>query len=184
MPWYVMQSKPNKEELLYEQLRTRDIDAYYPCIKVQPVNPRARKLKPYFPGYLFIKVDPETLGTSNLRWMPGALGLVEFGSDPASVPEDLLQTIREKVETVNTLDENKSGKFKNGESVTIQSGPFAGYHAIFDSRLPGHERVRVLLQLLSDRQIGVELSAGQIIHQEQPHPGKSDRILQHYSKAP
>ena len=60
MPWYVMQSKPNKEELLYEQLRTRDIDAYYPCIKVQPVNPRARKLKPYFPGYLFIKVDPET----------------------------------------------------------------------------------------------------------------------------
>ena len=181
MPWYVIHSKPNKEELLYEQLRTRNIDAYYPRIKVQPINPRARKTIPYFPGYLFIKVDLDILGSSTLRWMPGALGLVEFGSDPASVPDDLIQTIREKVNQVNTLDENKAERFKTGESVTIQSGPFAGYHAIFDSRLPGPERVRVLLQLLSDRQIGVELSAGQIEHQEQPHPGKSDRILQHYS---
>jgi transcription antitermination factor NusG len=170
MPWYVMHSKPNKEELLYEQLRSRNIDTYYPRIKVQPVNPRARKRKPYFPGYLFIKADLDALGPSTLRWMPGALGLVDFGSNPASVPDELLQAIQKKVEHINKLDENQAERFRAGEVVTIQTGPFAGYHAIFDSRLPGHERVRVLLQMLSDRQVGVEHRAGQIRHQEQHHP--------------
>ncbi len=169
MPWYVMHSKPNKEELLYEQLRTRNIDAYYPRIKVQPVNPRARKRKPYFPGYLFIQADLDSLGTSTLRWMPGALGLVDFGSDPASVPDELLKAIKEKVEYANALDKNPVERFRCGEVVTIEAGPFAGYQAIFNSRLPGHERVRVLLQLLSDRQIGVELSVNQIRQQEQHH---------------
>lgn len=162
MPWYVMHSKPNKEELLYEQLLIREIDAYYPRIKVQPANPRARKRKPYFPGYLFVRADLDVLGPSTLRWMPGALGLVDFGSDPASVPDELLQAIREKVEQTNTNDNNQDERFISGELVTIQSGPFAGYQAIFDSRLPGHERVRVLLKMLSDRQVGVELSARQI----------------------
>ena len=167
MPWYVMHSKPNKEELLYEQLRIRKIDAYYPRIKVQPMNPRARKRKPYFPGYLFIRTDLDVLRSSTLKWMPGAIGLVDFGSEPASVPEELLQAIRQKVDQVDFFDGKQAEKFIPGELVTIQSGPFAGYHAIFDSRLSGHERVRVLLQLLSDRQIGVELSAGQINHLEQ-----------------
>jgi hypothetical protein len=45
----------------------------------------------------------------------------------------------------------------------ISDGPFAGYEAIFDARVPGSERVRVLLQLLnSQRQVPLELTAGQI----------------------
>ena len=162
MPWYVIHSKPNKEELLYEQLCIRKVETYYPSIKVHPVNPRARKTKPYFPGYLFVNADLDEIGTSNLRWMPGAIGLVDFGGEPASVSDELLQTLQHKVELVNALDGKQSSKFKPGDSVTIQSGPFAGYHAIFDSRLPGRERVRVLMQMLRDRQVGVELSPGQI----------------------
>jgi transcription antitermination factor NusG len=165
MPWYVMHSKPNKEELLYEQLRSREIDVYYPRLRVHPVNPRARKRKPYFPGYLFVRADLEALGASNLKWMPGAQGLVDFGSDPASVPDELLRAIRERVDQMNTrLGEKHAGTFRSGESVTIQFGPFAGYQAIFDSSLPGQERVRVLLRLLSDRRVGLELSAKQIKH--------------------
>src|SRR3990172_1397003 len=121
MPWYVMHSKPNKEELLYEQLRIRKIDAYYPRIKVQPMNPRARKRKPYFPGYLFIRTDLDVLRSSTLKWMPGAIGLVDFGSEPASVPEELLQAIRQKVDQVDFFDGKQAEKFIPGELVTIQS---------------------------------------------------------------
>jgi transcription antitermination factor NusG len=164
MPWYVMRAKPNKEELLYEQLRVRAIDAYYPRVRVQPVNPRARKIKPYFPGYLFVRADLDAVGISTLKWMPGALGLVDFDNDPASVPDNLLHTIRQKVEQVNVTGENRPVDFKSGEIVMIESGPFTGYKAIFDSTLPGQERVRVLLQFLFDRQVGVELSVKQIKH--------------------
>src|SRR3972149_4650587 len=107
MPWYVMHSKPNKEELLYEQLCIRTIDAYYPRIKVQPVNPRARKRIPYFPGYLFIRTDLDVIGLSTFKWTPGGLGLIDFGSEPASVSDEILQAIRQKVDQVNGTSEKQ-----------------------------------------------------------------------------
>ena len=77
--WYVMQSKPQKEKLLYEQLRSREIETFYPSIRTKPVNPRARKYKSYFPGYMFVHVDLDLVGISALQWVPGAVGLVNFG---------------------------------------------------------------------------------------------------------
>lgn len=163
MSWYVLHSKPYKEELLYEQLCIRDIDAYYPAIKVNPVNPRARTTKPYFPGYLFVKADLDVIGTSALRWLPGATGLVSFGNEPATVPDEFLQAIRDRVNQANSDYKDQTVNFKTGDIVAIQSGPFSGYHAIFDSQLPGRERVRVLLQMLWDRQVGVEVSKEMLI---------------------
>jgi transcriptional antiterminator RfaH len=55
--WFVLHSKPHKEELLAEQLELRRIETFYPRIRVQVVNPRARKVRPYFPGYVFMHVD-------------------------------------------------------------------------------------------------------------------------------
>jgi transcription antitermination factor NusG len=163
MSWYVLHSKPNKEELLYDQLCFRTIDAYYPRIKVRPVNPRARTSKPYFPGYLFIKTNQDAIGPSALSWMPGATGLVSFGNDPATVPDEFVQAIRDRVDQANSDFDDQIEKFKYGDIVEIQSGPFRGYHAIFDSHLPGRERVRILLQMLWDRQVGVEISKEMLI---------------------
>ncbi len=55
--WYVMRSKPNKETFLTGQLELHHIEFYYPQLKVHPVNPRCRKIQPYFPGYLFIQAN-------------------------------------------------------------------------------------------------------------------------------
>lgn len=168
LTWYVMRSKPNKEELLHEQLCLRQIESFYPRISVQPVNPRSLKTKPYFPGYLFIRTNLEVVGISALQWMPGAIGLVDFGGLLADVSDELLEAIRRKVDRINATDGELSESLKPGDIVTIHSGPFAGYHAIFDSHLTGRERVRVLLQMLRDRQLGVELSAAHIELLKQP----------------
>ena len=50
--WYVLHSQPNKEDLLWNQILTQNIDVYYPCIPVHPVNPRSKKIKPYFRRYV------------------------------------------------------------------------------------------------------------------------------------
>lgn len=54
LQWFVLRSKPNKEDFFYDQLLAHRLEVFYPCIRVQVVNPRTRKIKPYFPGYLFI----------------------------------------------------------------------------------------------------------------------------------
>ncbi len=163
-PWYILQSKPNREEFVLQQLMIRNITAYYPYVKVEPVNPRSWKIKPYFPGYLFINADLDLIGTSELNWIPGTLGLVTFGNELASVPEDVIQPIRQHVDQLNGDTSKYCKKFKPGDRVMIQCGPFAGYQAIFDSYMPGHERVQVLLKMLQDRQIKLDLAGVAVEH--------------------
>lgn len=160
--WYAMRSKPNKEDFLARQFESHEIKVFYPRLRVSPVNPRARKTRPYFPGYLFVQVDLELTGASTLQWMAGAANLVSFGGEPAPVPEALISALQKRVEEINASNKTGVDNLKRGESVVIQAGPFAGYEAIFDARISGQERVRVLLNFLQKRQVAVELGEQQV----------------------
>ena len=166
--WYVAQSNPQKEMLVWEQLYLRGIEAYCPRLRVHPVNPRARKIKPYFPGYLFIRADLNEVDLFNLRWMPGAVGLVCFGNEAATVPDELIQAIQHRVKELNECGGPLDG-LKAGTSIVIREGPFSGFHAIFDSRLSDLGRAKVLIQLLKGRQIRVELPIRQIEQTQRFH---------------
>ena len=175
--WYVYRSKPNKEMFLAEQLELRRIEVFCPRIRVQVVNPRARKVRSYFPGYLFIHADLNSSNFSGFQFMPGAAGLVTFGGETPNVPDGLISAIRQRVDEINAAGGELLEALKPGAEVVIHSGPLSGYQGIFDERLPGTERVRVLLKFLKDRQQLVELPAGQIrLKKFSPRrPGKVDR---------
>ena len=162
MNWYAIQSKPQKEDLLCEQLRMREIETFFPRIRVQPVNPRARRIKPYFPGYVFACVDLEQVGQSTLDWTPGAIGMVNFGGEPAPVSDHLISGLRQHLDMINDSANDMSGRFQPGDVVAIHWGPFAGYEAVFDACLPGRERVKVLLKMLESYQMQIELPIHQI----------------------
>jgi transcription antitermination factor NusG len=162
LQWFVLRSKPNKELALWRELSARGLESFYPQLHVRPVNPRSRKIRPYFPGYLFLHTDIEQVGTSAFQWIPFSSGLVSFDGLPAMVPDNLIQAIRRHVDEINAAGGEQFAGLKRGETVVIQGGPFDGYEAIFDTRLAGTERVRVLLKLLRARQMNVELPAAQI----------------------
>jgi transcriptional antiterminator RfaH len=162
LQWYVLRSKPNKELPLWRELNVHGFECFYPQLRVKPVNPRSRKIRPYFPGYLFLHADIEKAGASTFQWMPFSNGLVAFGDELATVPENLIQAISRHVEEINAAGGEQLAGLKQGDAVKIQGGPFDGYEAIFDACLPGKERARVLLKLLQQRQISVEIPAAQI----------------------
>lgn len=160
--WYVLQSKPRKEEFLCSQLLAHHLEAFFPHICVHPVNPRMRKVKPYFPGYVFVYANLKQTSLFTLQWMPGARGIVAFDGEPADVPECLVSQIRQHVEQINTSGGNSIQSMATGEIVAICDGPFTGYEAIFDAHIPGTKRVRVLLKLLENRQVPLELFSKQV----------------------
>jgi transcriptional antiterminator RfaH len=157
--WYVAHSKPRNEELLLNQFCIRNIEAYYPCIKVQTVNPRARKVQPYYPGYLFVHVDLELTGKSSIEWIPGGVGLVSFGNEPASVSDNLVFAIKQRIESLKMVSGENPIPLRKGDNVAVHDGVFKGYEGIFDIHLSGMDRIRVLLSFLENRQIPVEISA-------------------------
>jgi transcription antitermination factor NusG len=157
--WYVARSKPRNEELLWKQFCLCNFESYYPCIGVQTVNPRARKVQPYFPGYLFVHLDLEVTGRSIIEWMPGGVGLVSFGDEPAFVPDSLICAIKQRIETLEMASRENAISLCKGDNVAIHAGVFTGYEGIFDIQLSGTDRVRVLLALLDDRLLPVEMPA-------------------------
>jgi transcriptional antiterminator RfaH len=97
---------------------------------------------------------------SVFQYVPGFASLITFGGEPAFVPDGLTHAIRQRVDEINYSGGELFDVLKSGETVLLHTGPFAGYEAIFDVRLPGTERVRVLLKLLRNRKMPVELPAG------------------------
>lgn len=164
--WYVLRSKPHKERQLFDQVQARHLECFFPRITVKPVNPRSAKERAFFPGYMFVRVKLDEIGTNTFNWMPYSLGLVAFEGVPATVPDQIIDQIKSLLQTI--VDKNKSPitGFSPGEKIEVLSGPFKGYEGIFDTSLQGADRVRILLKLLSDRHVSVEIDVDQIISKD------------------
>ena len=162
LSWYAIRSKPNKEDFLSGQLKAHGLEVFFPVLLIKPVNPRSRKIRPYFPNYLFLRVVLDVINVSDLQWMPGASNLVSFDGVPASVPDSLIDALRKQMDHHNEVFANQTKNFEVGDAVVIQDGPFAGYDAVFDANISGEDRVRVLLNLLQGRKIPIEIKGRQI----------------------
>jgi transcription antitermination factor NusG len=161
--WYALRVKPHKERTVYRQLQCQEcIELFFPSINVEPKNPRAAKEQPYFPGYMFVRADLNRLGTNLFNWTPGTHGLVSFDNEPAVVPEHLIVELRRRVAQIRAAGGLLFDNLQKGDRVRIVRGPFEGYEAIFDMRLPGRERVQVLLAFLSKYPQPVKLPVSNI----------------------
>jgi transcription elongation factor/antiterminator RfaH len=159
--WYTLYSKPHKEAQLEHYLQSNGITTFYPKLKVNPVNPRASRIRGFFPRYLFVHMDLEQWGQNALQWSPGAVGLVTFGNEPAIVPEAFVAELRRRIAQLEAAGGLELAGLKAGDRVTITSGPFAGYEALFDAHLRGEERVLVLLHWLN-REVKLKVNANAV----------------------
>lgn len=159
--WYVMHAKPCKERFLFEQLCLNQVESYLPLVK------KWGKLtltagRPFFPGYLFVHTDVIECGISHLLWIPGAKGIVCFGGEPASVPDTFIQQLKNKMDLINSASQSRTLSYHEGDQVTISSGPFEGFQAVFNVYLPEHDRVRLLLKTLAENSFHLEVPAHQL----------------------
>ena len=155
--WYVLRSKPWKEAALTKFARSAGHEVYYPSSPVNPVNPRARKIVPYFPGYIFVRSHLGKAGRSVFHWMPFSQGLVRVGGEPAPVSDLIMRSIMTRVAETWQSKGLEVKEFGPGDRVIIREGMFEGYRGIFDQYLTGSERVRVLLEMLNARFVPLEI---------------------------
>jgi transcriptional antiterminator RfaH len=160
--WYALHVKPHKERSVHELLAAGDMEVFYPRLYVKPVNPRSRKERPFFPGYMFVQLDLESEGPNFLRWTEGTYGLVTFGDEPVPVPENMVLHLKHRLEEIQEAGGLVFENLKKGDRVRITTGLFEGYEAIFDTRLSGKDRVQVLLAYLNDRPIRVQIDASEL----------------------
>ncbi len=159
--WYVIQSKPRQESRLFRHLCGQGWEVFFPTVRVHPTNPRAARERAYFSGYGFVRLDLEAVGASWLRWLPGDDVLDQFGVVPAAVPNSFIVQLRRRIAEIRAAGGLVLGGIRRGDRVRITSGPFSGYEAVFDLRLNGADRVRLLLHMLRGH-VPVEINASTI----------------------
>lgn len=172
--WYALRTKPRKELHVAEQLMLARIPVYLPVVRLSPA---ARREEPFFPGYLFAQADLREAASKALHWTPGLIGPVEFGGEPAPIADDFVLRLRRRLEQIRAAGGLILNDLHPGDSVTVVSGPLAGYEALFDCRLSSAERVRILLTLVepgchrrrSARQWPVEIN---VDHIRRTRPGR------------
>jgi hypothetical protein len=160
--WYVAHGKLRNEELLWKQFCLRNFESYYSCIKVPTVNPHARRVQPYFSGYMFVHVYLELIGKSNPAWMPGGIGLASFDDEPVFVSDDLVYATKKQINNLNMVSGEPTIPLCNGDNVAIHDGVFEVYVGVFETRLSGTDWVRVLMSLLDNWIISVDLPVSRI----------------------
>ncbi len=143
--WYLVQTKSRQERQVAVQLHHRGFVVYLPLIWVSPVNPRASRERPYFLGHLFAKLDLQTVGADVIRWSPGVRGLVEFDGGPVSISDAFVAELQECLNRVRAVGEMGHDGAQNAALRLVKQGPFQGFEGMFNPRLLGADRARILL---------------------------------------
>lgn len=152
--WYVIYSKPHREEVAEYHLRRRGVEVFFPRLQLPLSIHKRKQIIPLFPSYLFARIQiPEEYHSA--LWSPGVKDLVSFNGVPAPLDEEIVAFLRQQATAGGVL--MGCSKLEAGEEVRISRGPFEGLAGIIQNPPDARGRIRVLLELLN-RQVKVELS--------------------------
>ena len=158
--WYAVYTKSRHEKRIKEQLDGRLIESFLPLYQAihRWKDRRVRISLPVFPGYLFVKINPDLT-----RWRPmlstfGVRSVVRCGEEVSLLDDAFVQAIRAR-ETDGVISRPAS-PYQIGQEVRVSGGTFDGLVATI---IGMHERDRltVLMQLLS-RMVKVRLDERQV----------------------
>jgi len=144
--WHALYTKARKEQQVYDLLQKRGFEVYLPQLRLLKKRRLVQTRQPLFPCYLFVRTDIKTVGISALSWTLGLRSVVSFCGEPGIVDERILDYI--KLRLAEGSGPEVYGRFKKGDPVMITTGPFKDLDAIFETRMSGSNRVRVLLRLM------------------------------------
>jgi len=149
--WYVLCCKPHKEQVVLQRLQHMGLETYFPCSRSQNGRTGKLELRPYFPGYLFVRADLDAVSLSTFQWMPHTEGLVCFETRPAYVPDHLLLAVRRHVnDTSLSVPSHHQG---NSDGTRTLGSDLKDYDTFLNINLTSGERVNGLLKMLEDLSI-------------------------------
>lgn len=146
--WYVVQTRPNAEDVAYGHLQRQGFQPYLP--RYLKIRRHARRIdrvpRPLFPSYLFVSLD---LGADRWRAVQSTVGVARLvcrGDEPAPVPRGVVEDFIAHQDEDGMLHLGAPA-FRAGQPVRILDGAFASLVGLCEG-MTDNERVMVLLDML------------------------------------
>lgn len=144
--WYVLHTRPKQEERANRNLVAWGVETLHAKLKTPGHNEFSGVAtyitQPLFPRYIFAKFDVRKQ-LSKILFTRGVHNVVCFGDNPASVSEEIIDVIRERIDQNGVV--KVSDDLKPGDRVVISAGPLRNLIEIFEREVKGNERSMILL---------------------------------------
>ncbi|MFE8034491.1 transcriptional activator RfaH [Thiohalocapsa marina] len=147
--WYLVLTKIRQEELARENLERQGFRAYLPMFRTSKLRrgKRVDAAELLFPRHVFVELDLETQDVSLIRSTYGAIGLVQYGAEPARLPTGFVETLID-LEHQQATSDPQDTEPKAEPASSIGSGLFPVTQAIFNAP-DGKQRVLLLMEIIS-----------------------------------
>ena len=146
--WIVVNSQPHREHIALENLARQEFHAYCPLMRKRVRHARRTQevLRPLFPGYLFVRVNPDLQ-----RWRPilstyGVRTLVCCGERPSFLDDGFVEGL--KARAVDGAIVRPARPYAPGQQVKMAGGAFDGLIATI-LEMDDKDRLVVLMDLLN-----------------------------------
>lgn len=151
--WYVVYSKPRREEFAQSNLQRKGLEVFFPRLALPHPRPKQNQIVPLFPNYLFVRLQlPEEYNYA--LWSPGVKTIVSFNDIPAPIDDEIVAFLKSQTDVVGVIKGHP--QLTVGQQVQIHGGPFDGLIGIIHDPPNARGRVGVLMQLLN-RQVKVAI---------------------------
>ena len=162
-PWHVLWTSSHCEDLVFDQLKEKNLHPFLPKVDVWSVRAGRRRLvaAPMFPGYLFLNDRLDKARYVEVRKARGLVRLLGEGWDrPAEVPEAEIESIRRLA--TSGAPSFAHPYLRAGRRARIVSGPLAGVEGIL-KRVDPAKGILVISVHLLQRSVAVEVDCTQVV---------------------
>ena len=140
---YVARTEPRAEFIAAEELARDGYDVFFP--RITETNPRPGHTEtPLFPGYLFLRCDPEAGVWPSFRAIHRIIGWLSFGSEVPCIPERYVAELIERLDLINRQG-GMLRRFSPGQKVYVDSGSLQGLAEVVEGAKSPRARAKVLL---------------------------------------
>ena len=154
LAWHVLKIYPRSEHTAANALSRDGYQIFLPSIKSGYWEGKDTD-RVLFPGYLFIKVNPDDEGWPSFRMAHRVIGWVNFDGRVPIVPNEVIEalilTLEGKTESHNLWD-----RFNPGDKVEFTKGALSGVGELIEAVKSPTGRAKILLEFMG-RQVKVEV---------------------------
>jgi len=148
--WYLLQHKPNKQNIALENLKRQGFKTFYPLLEntKRAKSTFKNSFSPLFPGYIFVSFNIECSGWIKIKYTIGISRIVGFNSKPKEVPVDIILALQQKYSRPPKFLSDKN--IKTGEKIKILKGPLSGFLGKIEE-YDSNSRLKILLEFMGNK---------------------------------
>jgi transcriptional antiterminator RfaH len=156
--WFVVRTQSRAEVKAMQHLINQGFVAYLPRYRRRVRHARRNEivLRPLFPGYLFVNLDPERCRWRSINGTVGVREILTNGDTPLAVPDRIIDEIRAREDETGAV-KLVAPTFARGQVVRLLEGPMADVNGLFEE-MRDENRVVLLVSLLG-RKVRMQVPA-------------------------